>query len=153
MEPVEKLLSRLEGVKQVRDGHWRAYSPTRKHKKQSLSIRELDNGTLLIHDFGGSSTLEVVEAIGLELCDLYPERKHIDHRRKRERRLFRAEDVLLAIHHDVIVCVLACDLIAAGKASEEDIARLAHTSRLLMEQLEYAGYARAARQAAYNQKL
>ena len=54
----DKLLSLLRNVKRTRAGHWIASCPTRDDKHPSMTIKELDDGRILIHDFGGDSAQE-----------------------------------------------------------------------------------------------
>jgi len=92
----EKLLARLHGVKATGRGRWLARSPAHDDKSPSLSVRELEDATVLINDFGGCSVREIVAEVGLELSDLFPPRP-ASHRHKPERRPFHAEDVLRAV--------------------------------------------------------
>ncbi|MBV2134067.1 virulence-associated protein E [Pseudomonas sp. MAP12] len=71
--PIDLVLSRLDGVKPTGRGKWMARTPTRKDKTPSLSIRELDDGRVLLKDFGGDDTPDVLAAIGLTFSDLYPD--------------------------------------------------------------------------------
>ena len=43
-------------------------------KGRPISLRELDDGRVLIHPFCGHETGEVLEALGLTMSDLFPER-------------------------------------------------------------------------------
>lgn len=70
--PIDVLLSRLYGVKATGRSKWMARTPTREDKTPSLSIRELDDGRVLLKDFGGDDTAAVLAAIGLTFADLYP---------------------------------------------------------------------------------
>ena len=65
------LLSRLQGVKKTTEG-WQARCPAHKDSNPSLSIKEVADGTILVHCFAGCTAQEVVQAVGLELKDLYP---------------------------------------------------------------------------------
>lgn len=67
-----KLLDRLERVKQTAPGRWIAACPAHQDRSPSLSIRELDDGRLLIHCFGGCETQSILEAAGLRFSDLFP---------------------------------------------------------------------------------
>lgn len=68
------LLNRLQHVHQ-RGDQYRAQCPAREHKStNSLSLKETQDGRILIHCFGGCSTLEVLQVCGLELADIMPER-------------------------------------------------------------------------------
>ncbi|MNZ12505.1 hypothetical protein D3C78_293830 [compost metagenome] len=70
--PIDLVLSRLDGVKPTGKGKWMARTPTREDRTPSLSIRELDDGRVLLKDFGGDDTPDVLAAIGLTFADLYP---------------------------------------------------------------------------------
>ena len=66
-----KLLDRLSGVKQTAPGRWIARCPAHEDKSPSLSIRESDDGRVLIHDFGGCDTEDVLTAVGMQFSDLF----------------------------------------------------------------------------------
>lgn len=70
--PAERLLSRLEKVKSVGQGRWQACCPAHDDHSPSLSIKEASDGTLLVKCWCGCSALEVVQAAGLTLVDLFP---------------------------------------------------------------------------------
>ena len=67
----QTLLDRLQGVKATAPHRWLAKCPGHQDKSPSLSIRELDDGRVLLHDFGGCDTQAVLEALGLTLADLF----------------------------------------------------------------------------------
>ena len=70
---VEVLLEKLDGVKQVAHGRWRARCPAHDGKNPSaLSIGETSDGVTLIKCFAGCNVSDVVQAVGLELHDLFP---------------------------------------------------------------------------------
>lgn len=69
---LEKVLSKLEKVKQVGSNQWKACCPGHDDKDPSLSLREAEDGKVLIHCWAGCTTAEIVAAIGLELRDLFP---------------------------------------------------------------------------------
>ena len=73
----EVLLGRLDGVRKTGDGRWLARCPGHDDRGPSLSIRELGDGRVLIHDFAGCKTLEILSAVGLRLRDLFPQGKRI----------------------------------------------------------------------------
>lgn len=73
MRPVERLLDRLDGVRETGPGRWVACCPCHDSKsRSSLSVREGDDGRVLIHDFGGCPVEDVVAALGLDMADLFP---------------------------------------------------------------------------------
>jgi len=118
------LLNRCEGVKQTRRGHWIAKCPSHDDRHPSLAIRQLDNGKILIHCFGGCTASEVLSAVGLSLEDLFPERQE-GYTSARERRPFFAADILRCISHEALIVSIAALNVAKGvELSEEDRKRL-----------------------------
>lgn len=124
MSAAEKLLNRLERVRESVPGRWTARCPSHEDRGPSLSVRELDDGRVLIHCFAGCGASDVVAAVGLELADLFPERPS-DHRRKGVKPAVPARDVLRAIAHEVRVVALVAEDLANGKElSDENRERL-----------------------------
>lgn len=70
---LQTILSRLKGVKKAGSNTYRAYSPLRNEKEPSLYITEKDDGVILMHDHGGGETKDVLAAIGLTMCILFPD--------------------------------------------------------------------------------
>jgi hypothetical protein len=68
------ILDRLVSVKQTAPGRWLARCPAHEDRSPSLSIRELHDGRVLLHDFGGCDTHAVLDAIGLDMGALFPAR-------------------------------------------------------------------------------
>ncbi len=68
------LLDRLEGVRETGRGRWIAKCPSHDDSSPSLAVRELDDGRILLHDFGGCHVSDVLAALGMEMTDLFPER-------------------------------------------------------------------------------
>ena len=72
---VDNLLSRLDRVKKTGRADWVACCPAHDSKsRQSLAISETADGRVLIHDFGGCSASEVLDALGMDFAELFPER-------------------------------------------------------------------------------
>lgn len=71
--PTEALLARLERVKSTKQDEWLACCPGHDDRTPSLSIRETDDGTLLLRCWAGCTAAEIVAAVGLELRDLFPD--------------------------------------------------------------------------------
>ena len=69
----DALLDRLKRVKKTGHNRWVAECPAHKSKSgSSLAITVSDSDKLLLHDFGGCTAAEIVEAVGLTLTDLFP---------------------------------------------------------------------------------
>lgn len=110
----ETLIAKLDKVKPTGPHRWQACCPAHADKGPSLSIRETDDGRVLVHCFAGCSVHEVVQAAGLELADLFPPRLGADHARP-ERRPFPAADVLRAIAFESLVVSAAAAALLAGE--------------------------------------
>lgn len=133
----ETLLQRLDNVKKTGDGRWIARCPAHADRRASLSIRELDDGRILMHDFAGCSVHEVLTALGLDFEALFPPKLGVHHG-KPERRPFPATDVLRAVAFEaLVVSTIALDMAKPLPLSD------ARRERLLLasERLEAAASA------------
>lgn len=120
---VNTLLSRLQRVKRTGPGKWIASCPTREDKSPSLAIRELDDGTILLHDFGGDSVEAILGAVGLSFADLYPDKPGSVG--KPVRRPFNASDVLSLVAFEATVAVVVVSDVVSGKSvTDQDFERL-----------------------------
>lgn len=70
-DPETRLLGLLENVRTVGQGTHRADCPNGHRSRGSLSITLKDDGMLLVKCHSGCTTLEVLNAVGLELANLY----------------------------------------------------------------------------------
>lgn len=118
----DQLLAQLESVRRSGQGRWAAKCPSHKDRTASLSIRELDDGRVLVHCFAGCSVHDVLSATGLDMADLYPE-KPIHHGRP-ERRPFPAIDALRAISFEALVVLVSAGAVLSGTFSQSDRQRL-----------------------------
>ncbi len=92
------LLSRLDKVRRSGNGRWMCKCPSHEDKTASMSVRELDDGRVLVHCFAGCSVHDVIGAVGLDMQDLFPPSLGDgQHSRPAERRPFPATDVLRAL--------------------------------------------------------
>lgn len=103
------LISRLEHVKCTGTGRYMARCPGHEDRTASLSIRELDDGRILLHCFAGCNVGEVLDAVGVTLNDLVPDRIQST-TGKPERRPFPAADVIRALAFEAqLIAVVAVD--------------------------------------------
>lgn len=68
----DTLMGKLEGVKRLARDRVIARCPAHEDRRPSLSVREANDGRVLIHCFAGCGAEEIVSAVGLELGDLFP---------------------------------------------------------------------------------
>jgi hypothetical protein len=73
MIKAELLVSKIERIKSTGKGKWIACCPSHNDRSPSLSVRELDDGRVLIHCHAGCSPEEVVTSVGLQMSDLMPD--------------------------------------------------------------------------------
>jgi hypothetical protein len=122
-----KLLDRLARAKQTAPGRWLACCPAHEDRSPSLSIRELDDGRVLLHDFGGCETGDVLAALGLTLADLYE--RPLAPSLPRTHSTIPARDLLAVISAEVtVVGLIAADMLAAKAISTPDWQRLAQAA-------------------------
>jgi len=121
----ETLLARLDRARRAGDGRWTARCPAHEDKSPSLSIRELPDGRVLVHCFGGCPVASIVGAVGLSFADLMPPRSEAD-RSPRERRAWSDGQLVEIIGRETcVIFVAAADVTLKGRAlSEPDLARL-----------------------------
>lgn len=125
----EVLLSKLDKVRRTGPGTWLASCPTSNHangdKHPSLSIRENDDGTVLVRCHSQQcSAYEIVSAVGLEMSDLFPPRTD-QHFVKGSRRPFPAADILRAIAGEVQLVYLSAQAVHKGEVlTDADLSRL-----------------------------
>lgn len=125
--PVDSFLQTLDGVRIVRAGVWQARCPAHDDHSPSLSVKETADGTVLIKCWAGCGASEIVDAVGLDLADLFPaSASKFDHLQvpPREKRPWHAIDVLRALVMEAtVIAVIAGKLDNAG-LTQEDSARL-----------------------------
>lgn len=120
---IENLIARLEGVRRTGADRWIARCPAHDDKSPSLSIREMDDGRILIRCFAECSAHEIVSAIGLELSDLFPAKEI--HYARAIRRPFTADDALRClVFEGVFLLIVSRDLATGKPLSEKERARL-----------------------------
>lgn len=137
-----KLLSRLEGVRQTGPGRWITRCPAHDDRHPSLAIRELDDGTVLVHCHAACETRSVLNSVGLDFEDLYPSTRRSDHRRRGERRPFWPEDVLCCLANEALVVGIAAEDALQGRLlSPQERARLMTAVVRMRAAAEAMGYA------------
>lgn len=139
--PAELLLSRLSGVRQTGPGKWMAHCPAHEDRSPSLSIRETDDGIVLINCFGGCGAVDVVEAVGLSLAELFPRREPdpLHPGRRPEKPRYNARELVGLAVTEGLICALACRVLRSGNVlSDEDMRRVGiaeHTLRRIYSEV------------------
>jgi hypothetical protein len=142
-----KLLDRLERVRQTGPGRWVATCPAHEDRSPSLSVRELDDGRVLLNDFGGCGTDAVLAALGLTMAELFPEGSRGDYPPSQSR--IPARDLLVILDHELTVAVLILNDVTTRRAvSEPQIQRLIQAAARVGRARDEANPAKADRHAA-----
>lgn len=123
-DPAEKLLSRLEGVKATGPDRWVARCPAHADKRPSLSIRQGDDGRMLVHCWAGCSAAEVVHAAGLSLHDLFNRQTDFSVSPLARRSRWNRDDAWRCVAFEAaIAAVVASDAAAGRPVTPEDVER------------------------------
>ena len=140
MTPAEKFVQRLGKVK-GRNGSWTAQCPAHEDKSPSLSVRETEDGRVLVHCFGGCEVSMVLGAVGMDLSDLFPEREQRfdGQTSKQVKPAFYASDLLrIASFECLVVMIAAYDMRRGKQLSESDMNRLQVAQQRIEEVVQYA---------------
>ena len=132
---IESLLSHFDGVKETGYGKYVARCPVHEDRSPSLAIKECGDGRILLHDFAGCQTEDVLAAVGLTFADVMPERIGTEHSYKPLRSRFDARQVLAGVSHEVMVICLIADR-WAGVVNDDDQSRLLLAAARLNEALD-----------------
>jgi hypothetical protein len=74
VRPIDRVVERLKDAR-VYNGYLMALCPAHDDREPSLSLKEGDDGRVLIKCHAGCTTENIVEAIGLEMHDLFDEKE------------------------------------------------------------------------------
>lgn len=119
---IDTILNRLDAVKQTGEGRFIARCPAHEDRNPSLSIRNAGE-LLLIHCFAGCDAIDVLHAVGLELCDLFADRP--EHRRAPSRSRIPARDALATLDHEsLVVAIIGADFLEQKEIDEPTWDRL-----------------------------
>jgi hypothetical protein len=119
------ILDRLKKVKGAGPRQWKACCPAHDDRTPSLSIKETDDGTVLLKCWVGCSAYEIVSSVGLELHDLFPDTIEGVHTVRGNRRAFNARDAIQSVARDGLRVAACASMLSRGEAlSAEDMAFL-----------------------------
>lgn len=121
--PIDLVLSRLDKVKAVGAGKWKACCPAHDDRDPSLSIREAEDGKVLLHCWAGCDTDSITAAIGLSIRDLFP---------NNSQRLVRRGPSKAAQQFEAVIISVAIEQVRLGKQlSPTDLERFELAKRRL----------------------
>ena len=124
---VDTVLSLLSKVRKTGKGQWITCCPGHADKSPSLTIKEADDGRVLLHCFSGCGVEQVLGSIGLTFDDLYPPRP-LGNNVKGLSRPFPASDVLRMIAFDSFVVSASAATMRQRPLREKEVERLIEAS-------------------------
>jgi len=136
-DPVDLLLSRLDRVS-GKEGRWIAKCPAHDDRSPSLSIGVGDDGRVLIHCFAGCSPVSIVNAVGLELSQLYHQDPRYYEARRHERRVrpdYRG--LLFFLLRKMYVLSIAAKKLEEGKPFTDDEWATLHEVTMHLERVKH----------------
>lgn len=104
------LLQRLDGLRDKGNGQFVAKCPAHEDHSPSLTLKVEADGTVLLHCFAGCTALEVVNAVGLTLGDLFPEPFEAPSRRPQ----WNHKALMETLGHEALVVIGAATKILDG---------------------------------------
>lgn len=129
------ILERLDGVRKTGSDKYVARCPAHADKTPSLSVREMSDGRVLIHCFGGCETADILAAVGLTFRDVMPERVGDF---PRVRPAFTSSDALQALSREAgFVAIAVADLAERKNFTPEDQARIAVAAGRIAAAVEF----------------
>lgn len=137
----DAILSRVERARKSGPGRWMCKCPAHEDRTASLSIRETDDGVVLLKCFAGCEAREVVASVGLDMQDLFPPRLPDGvHSRPAVRRPFYATDVLRHLALESKIIILIARMIKEGKpVSQTDYDRALLAASRIEQGLDASG--------------
>jgi hypothetical protein len=128
----EQFLARLERVKPTGSGKWLARCPAHDDRSPSLGIKEVDD-RILIHCFAGCGVLDVLNAVGLDLADLFPDRAPNPDAPSSRIPKFSAYELFPLLVQEAVILALAWqDVLSNGGMSEADKRRTQQAYQCVM---------------------
>lgn len=141
--PIRKVLFGLVKIKKTGSDKWQACCPAHDDSHPSLSIKECEDGRVLLHCWAGCPTSDVVAALGLSLADLFPrdDRYSITGNGplpQRARSTYK--DALIGVAHEaILVEIIASKLSEGWKLDQEVVFRLERASDRINDALSLVG--------------
>lgn len=121
---IEDILSRLEKVRRTGPVNWIACCPAHGDRNPSMTLRDAEDGKILVNCKAGCSFEEIVNALGIGWEPWFPPKQKNDFYPP-IRRPFPAADVLEALADEAMVVSVAAANVAHGvELSPEDMERV-----------------------------
>jgi len=135
---INRILYRLNKVKKTsKDNEYLALCPAHEDKNPSLSVGELPDGRILINCFAGCEAAHVLNAIGLDLSELYPKKLGVF---KSVIKPFSSTHGIMLIGYESTIILACAGFLREGKElSEANFARLVEAVTRIQNVLRTCG--------------
>lgn len=121
---IADILPRLSKVRQTGRGNWLACCPAHEDRSPSLTIREENDGRILVRCHAGCSFEQIVDSVGYGYEPWFPPKQEGDFK-PAVKRAYPAADVLEALYFETtLVLVAACNIANGVVLTVEDKERL-----------------------------
>ncbi|MFN7323051.1 MAG: CHC2 zinc finger domain-containing protein [bacterium] len=135
---LEGILGKLKKVR-GNNGRYTACCPAHQDRSPSLAITEKEDGTILMHCFGGCSVQQIADALAIDLTQLFPsQRDPVSGSAPRRRRFFASDLLRLISFETQIVALCAAQMAKGTPLSPEDRSRLLVAANRVQEALRHA---------------
>ena len=140
MSTVEVFLRKLDMTRSTAPGRWVARCPAHDDNHPSLSIRERDDGVVLVHCFGGCGVDEVLGAVGMNAADLFPKTSTYEPGKRHQGKSWSAADILRGVTFELnLVSIVAYDLAKGKILSDTDKQRLEVAAKRIRAAADFYG--------------
>jgi hypothetical protein len=133
LPPIENVLSRFNGVHRAGMG-FKARCPAHADRSPSLSIREGEDGRVLLHCFAGCEVDSVLTAMGLQMADLFPSSTKTGTQKPRLHGVGVRELQAAAEFEKLVLFIVKADQAAGRSVSQSDWDR----AKLALERITLA---------------
>lgn len=121
-DPIDVVIGCLQGVQRAGKGY-KALCPAHPDRSPSLTVKEGEDGRVLIHCFAGCSVDTVVQSLGLGMADLFPKNKATRARKAGQRRINARELKEATEFEKQVLFIIKADHASGKPVSKENWAR------------------------------
>ena len=126
---ITDVLAALDAVRKTAPDRWLAQCPAHPDRSPSLSIREMDDGRVLLHCFASCETEAVLEAISLPMTVLFP-KGSAEHAYKGTGGGIPAKDLLVILDHELTVAwFILNEIVEKRTVSKSEVERLSQAAQ------------------------
>lgn len=134
---IENLISRLDKVKPTGANRWTCSCPSHADKHPSMHIKLDDSGRILINCKAGCDTQSILDAVGLEFNDLFPNDDH--HHTKSQKRVIYASEGLQLLRREAQIILACCYGLRNGTLTTNDLERAEKAMEIINKVYEATG--------------